>query len=104
MQKVPCALHALWPREDATRQEPRQATLLLAQALRMHLPPLVRDQAVEEAVNTRMHRCRFGKFGAKIFIPDNFSQLLSGPNYSILNHLIYFFKLALLPVSGESKT
>ena len=34
------------------------SSFLLAQALRMHLPSLVRDQAVEEAGDTRMHRCR----------------------------------------------
>jgi len=54
VQKVPCALSA---HEDATGQEPRQATLLMTQVLRIHLPSLVRDQAVEEAGDTRMHRC-----------------------------------------------
>ena len=57
VQKVPCALHALYAHEDTTRQEPRQATLLLAQALRMYLPPMVRYQGVEETGDTRMHRC-----------------------------------------------
>ena len=35
----------------------RAQLFLLAQALRMHLPSLVRDQEVEEAGDTQMHQC-----------------------------------------------
>jgi len=40
---------ALEPHEDAPRQAPQQAALLLPQALRRQVPPLVEDQVVAQA-------------------------------------------------------
>jgi len=43
VQKVPFALYALEPHEDAPRQAPQEAALLLALTLRRQVPPLVED-------------------------------------------------------------
>jgi len=49
VQKVPFALYLLGPHEDAPSQAPREAALLLAQALQRQVPPLVEDKAVAQA-------------------------------------------------------
>jgi len=48
-QKVPFTLCALEPHDDAQQQAPHEEALLLTQALRRQVPPLVEDQAVAQA-------------------------------------------------------
>jgi len=48
-QKVPFALFALEPHDDAQQQAPSEEALLTTQALRRQVPPLVEDQAVAQA-------------------------------------------------------
>ena len=48
-QKVPFALYALEPHDDAQQQAPQEEALLLTQALWRQVQPMVEDQAVAKA-------------------------------------------------------
>jgi hypothetical protein len=49
VQKAPFALYALESHDDAQQQAPQEEDLILTQALRRQVPPLVEDQAVSQA-------------------------------------------------------
>jgi len=46
--KVPFALYALEPHDDAQQQAPQEKALMLTQALHRQVPPLAEDQAVAQ--------------------------------------------------------
>jgi len=49
VQKVPFALYALKPHDDAQQQAPQEKALLLTQTLWRQVPQQVEDQAVAQS-------------------------------------------------------